>query len=125
MLRYECDDCRRLKQKNEDWILGFAAENIGARAARREITFLPKWEEARAVEWLAVHFCSDPCKHHYMTRLFGHTPAAGVVTEVAVLPETKRRMRAIPGVKMITGARTERPVPITSHQSTSRKRKNA
>ena len=98
MLRYECDNCRRLKEKDEEWILGFAAENIGVRAARREITLLPRWDDARAVDWLAVHFCSESCREDYMQRLFASTPASGVVTEVEVLPITKRHIRTVPAV---------------------------
>ena len=37
MLRYECDNCQKLKGKNEEWILGFAAENIGVKAARHDV----------------------------------------------------------------------------------------
>ena len=92
MLRYECDNCRRLKGKDEEWMLGFAAENIGVTAARREITFLSKWDEAQAVDWLAVHFCSAPCKQDYMSRLFGDTVPSDVITEVAVMPVKKREI---------------------------------
>jgi len=30
MLRYVCDWCKRTKKMNDHWILGFAAESLGA-----------------------------------------------------------------------------------------------
>jgi hypothetical protein len=125
MVRYECDNCRRLKEKNEEWILGFAAENIGVTAARREITFLSKWDEAQAVDWLAVHFCSAPCKQDYMSRLFGDTVPSDVITEVAVMPVKKREVRVISGGKTDTTSRSRKSAPHSRHKSASRKHKSA
>ena len=97
MVRYECDFCHRLKGNDEAWILGFAAENIGVTAARREVTILPHWDEARAVAYLAVHFCCEQCRQKYMTNLFSEQPAGGeVVEEVAVIPR-RRVVREYPG----------------------------
>lgn len=97
MLRYECDYCHRLKEKDEAWILGFAAENIGVTSARREVTILPVWDEVRAVDYLAVHFCCEQCRQNYMANIFGEEPAqAEIVEEVAVVPR-KRIVREYPG----------------------------
>jgi hypothetical protein len=71
MIRYTCDNCGRLKGMDETWILGFAAENVGVTLARREVTITPVWDDRRACEWLAVHFCSQRCKDKYLTALFG------------------------------------------------------
>lgn len=102
MLRYECDFCHRLKAKDENWILGFAAENIGITAARREVTILPQWDEARAVDYLAVHFCCEPCQQNYVANLFGEEPGeTEVVKEVAVVPR-KRIVRQYPGTVVET-----------------------
>src|SRR5260370_41156466 len=86
MLRYECDNCQKLKEKSQEWILGFAAENIGAKAARREITFFSQWNEDEAVDWLAVHFCSERCKEDYTSRLVGDDPPHGLVSETPGVP---------------------------------------
>jgi hypothetical protein len=72
MLRYECDTCHGLKIRGEEWILGSAAENIGAVSARREISFEPEWDEERACHALAVHFCSFECKDKYLKSMFGN-----------------------------------------------------
>ena len=104
MIRYQCDFCRRLKQQGEVWILGFAAENIGVTAARREVTILPDWDEARAVDYLAVHFCSDRCRQSYVSAIFGEEPVeTEVVEEVAVTPR-KRIVRTSRGSSVETRA---------------------
>ena len=121
MLRYECDNCQKLKEKDQEWLLGFAAENIGVTANRREITFLSKWDEDQAVDWLAVHFCSMPCKQYYMSRLFGDIQPSDVITEVAVTPVKKREMGVISGGK----ARNRKSAASSRHKSASRKPKSA
>jgi hypothetical protein len=94
MVRFQCDTCGRLKQENEAWILGLAAENIGVTSARREISIANAWERSRAVERLAVHFCSDQCRAKYMQTLFSGLPETlqGVATVA-----TRRMQRVIPG----------------------------
>ena len=102
MVRYECDYCQALKEPGDTWILGFAAENVGVNAARREITIAPRWDEGRAVDYLAVHFCSDECRQRYMGKLFGgELPEPAIVEEVAVVPR-KRVVRVYPGSKAET-----------------------
>ena len=123
MLRYECDNCQKLKGKNEEWILGFAAENIGVKAARREITFFSQWNEDEAVDWLAVHFCSERCNQDYTSRLFGDTPASGVVSETAVVPLKKRGMRLVPADMPAAKARNRRRA--ARHKNTSNRPKSA
>jgi len=73
MIRYVCDSCGRLKKEGETWILGLAAEVVAVTIVRREINILPTWDEFRAVDPLAVHFCSEKCKDKYMAQLFGAT----------------------------------------------------
>jgi len=103
MVRFECDNCRRLKAPGETWILGFAAENIGAVSARRELSIAPAWDDERALEWLAVHFCSDSCRVQYAEKLFG-TEVAPVVESVEVVPtETRRRPARAAGRKRSRG----------------------
>src|SRR5579885_883288 len=74
MIRFQCESCRRLKKDDEVWILGFAAQNIGLTAARREISIADSWDGMRSVEPLAVHFCSEECQAGYMNALFGKSP---------------------------------------------------
>jgi hypothetical protein len=119
MLRYECDFCHRLKGNDEAWILGFAAENIGVTAARREVTILPAWDDARAVDYLAVHFCCEQCRQNYMADLFGEKPAeTEIVEEVAVVP--RRRIVRESAVKTRVMRRRSSPA-----KSRSRRRRKA
>jgi hypothetical protein len=113
MVRFECDGCGVLKENGEPWILGFAAENIGVKAARREATIADAWDDRRSRDWLAVHFCSDECRSDYMGRLFSESPAAQGGT-------TKRIQRVVPGGVVETQV-TERENPLVKR--TVRRRK--
>lgn len=99
MVRFQCDTCSALKQDNEVWILGYAAESVGVTAARREITIASAWDDRNALDWLAVHFCSNECRAEYMQRLFSNaiepvTPKKAVVRE-AVTRKTSSPRRAV------------------------------
>ena len=122
MVRYECDFCQRIKQKDEAWILGFAAENIGLTAARREVTILPHWDETRAPAYLAVHFCCEQCRQNYMKNLFGEEPGESeIMEEVAAIP----RRRA---VREFADAAVETRVvrrKVRSRKSKPRRRRKA
>ena len=73
MLQFRCDSCEAVKTAGEVWILGLAAEAVGFTAARREVNILSGWDYANAVHPLAVHFCSESCKDHYINKLFGNS----------------------------------------------------
>ena|ERR1051326_972014 len=98
MIRFQCESCGRLKGDGEVWVLGFAAENIGVTSARREVSIASSWDRSRAVEALAVHFCSDECRVTYMSALFGEARTLDGSTT-----STKRRIkRVIPGAVVDT-----------------------
>lgn len=111
MVRFQCETCGRLKEADESWILGMAAENIGVISARREISIADAWERASAVDRLAVHFCSDQCRAEYMQTLFGDSPET-LQGETTV---PKRRIRrVVPGAVVETMiAETSTPAPVT------------
>ena len=60
----------------QDWILGLAAENVGAVSARREVNILSRWAEAQAVHPFAVHFCSARCKDKYLKKMVDYDAVA-------------------------------------------------
>jgi hypothetical protein len=99
MIRFQCDGCARLKEEGEIWILGFAAENIGVTSARREVAIASSWDRPRAVEPLAVHFCSDECRARYMRALFGGSTE---VQDGAVAVTKRRVKRVVPGAVIDT-----------------------
>ena len=70
MIKFVCDTCGKTKRTGQEWILGLAAESIGAQTARKEINILSGWAEPQDAHPMAVHFCSERCKAKYMNRLF-------------------------------------------------------
>jgi hypothetical protein len=121
MVRFQCESCGRLKDSGETWILGFAAENIGVTSARREISIASSWDRPRAVESLAVHFCSDECRATYMNALFGDSPQ----TLDGNTTSTKRRIkRLVPGAVVDTVV-AEKSRPKAKRRTTVVRRKIA
>lgn len=118
MIRFQCESCGRLKGEGDVWILGFAAENIGVTSARREISIASSWDRPRAVESLAVHFCSDECRATYMSALFGDTPE----TLGGATTSTKRRFkRVVPGAVVDTVV-AEKARPKATRRTTTRRK---
>src|SRR4029078_10154526 len=74
MIQFVCDTCGAVKQPDEAWIVGHAAEAVGAVSARREVTIQSVCDRTNTLHSLAVHFCSVQCKDEYMTQLFGAEP---------------------------------------------------
>ena len=119
MVRFQCDTCRKLKEGHEAWILGFAAENIGVTSARREVSISGTWDRPRAVEPLAVHFCSDECRAEYMNALFGETPT----TREGELTVARRRVkRVVPGAVVDTVV-AEKTGPTIVKRTVARKKR--
>ena len=75
MLQFVCDYCENVKEPDETWINGVAAENVGTQAARREVVIDPVWRRERAVLPFAVHFCCVECKDNYLAELFNRPSA--------------------------------------------------
>jgi hypothetical protein len=92
-----CDNCKRRKTKNAEWILGFNVETNshervsraavldivglellraearvrGTRARRpsRSLVINKRWDDRRISEEGAVHLCSSKCKDEYVKKL--------------------------------------------------------
>ena len=84
MIQFVCDTCSNIKQPEETWVVGLAAEAVGAVSARREVNIQSNWTREGALHPLAVHFCSMQCKDEYMTKLFGSAPVEEIVVESTV-----------------------------------------
>jgi|SRR6185437_257097 len=85
MIQFVCDNCSAIKRPEEEWIVGHAAEQVGAVSARREIAIQSAWDRANTLHPLAVHFCSVQCKDEYMSRLFDtDIPVEEVLVERSV-----------------------------------------
>ena len=94
MVRFACEWCGELKDPDEVWILGYAAENLGTTAARREITVMSGWDYQRAVHPFAVHFCSVEHKDNYVDALFKTTP-------VPLVTEVRNTKRVVPKERVV------------------------
>jgi hypothetical protein len=96
MIQYVCEICSAVKEPEEVWIVGLAAEAVGITSARREINIQSAWNRPTAVHPLAVHFCSTQCKDEYMARLFSpEAPVKEVVIE-RVVPSEAVIERVVP-----------------------------
>jgi hypothetical protein len=118
MVRFQCESCGRSKGDGETWILGFAAENIGVTSARREISIASSWDNSRAVESLAVHFCCDECRATYMSALFGDTPET---LDGSTTSPKRRIKRLVPGAVIDTVV-SEKSRPKTKQRTVVRRK---
>jgi hypothetical protein len=92
MIKFVCDYCSNVKQPDEIWVNGVAAENVGTQAARREVIIDPAWRYERAIVPFAVHFCSLECKDSYLAELFNQPASLLEVEKVEVGPARHRRV---------------------------------
>jgi len=92
MIQFVCDYCANVKQPDEIWINGVAAENVGTQAARREVIVDPAWRRERAILPFAVHFCSIECKDSYLGELFSRPASLLEVESVDIEPASGRRV---------------------------------
>jgi len=97
MIQFVCDSCGAVKEGSDVWVLGLAAEALGAASARKEVTILSTWDRPSSVYPLAVHFCSVECKDDYVTRLF--TPEATPTLVKRHLAEEVAVLRDVPSLK--------------------------
>ncbi len=74
MLEFVCKVCGKRESLPYNWTLGFENEgNEGT--SHRTITLLGKWDDQRAGERNAVHFCSESCKGKYVSKWYGSEAA--------------------------------------------------
>jgi hypothetical protein len=96
MIQYVCDTCSAVKEPEEVWIVGLAAEAVGITSARREINIQSVWNRTTAVHPLGVHFCSTQCKDEYMARLFAQEAPVKEVAVQRVVPAEIVAERVVP-----------------------------
>jgi hypothetical protein len=116
VLRFVCDYCGNIKQPEEVWINGVAAENVGTQAARREVLIDPAWRYERAILPLAVHFCSVECKDRYLTELFQTAPPLLEVEESIVDPASNRRVIVVRKKPAAVAAKKRKVSSKKTHQ---------
>jgi hypothetical protein len=104
MIQYVCDTCSAVKRPEEVWMVGLAAEAVGAVSARREMNLQSAWNRRTALHPLAVHFCSLECKDDYMARLFAPEALEEAVTVDTMVPAEVIIERVVPETKKMRKA---------------------
>ena len=69
-MEYICRYCGKRKGDAKGWLLGFEGAG-GEKVMKYTITLLGKWDEQRAGEVNAVHFCSTTCQDKYLSKNYG------------------------------------------------------
>jgi hypothetical protein len=75
MVEIKCDNCDSVLQPNieirkpaEEWILGWDLLSESPNAVQHSIRFLDHWDDRRASEFGAIHFCCLDCRDEYVSR---------------------------------------------------------
>jgi len=72
MIEISCDSCGKVRPVAEsattgnEWVLGYDLEVQSPNALQRSMRFLERWDNRRALELGAIHFCSATCKDKYI-----------------------------------------------------------
>jgi len=66
-----CSFCGKRKGDAEEWLLGFEGRKEKSVVMKYAISLLGKWDERRASEPNAVHFCSTTCQTNYLCKNYG------------------------------------------------------
>ncbi len=70
-MEFFCKTCGKQKGDAKGWLLGFEGSGKPARVMKYTINLLGKWDEQRASERNAVHFCSAECENKYVWSSYG------------------------------------------------------
>jgi hypothetical protein len=68
-MEFFCKTCGKRKGDAKGWLLGL--EGSGKPAMKYTINLRVKWDEQRASERNAVHFCSAECQNKYVSASYG------------------------------------------------------
>ncbi len=66
-----CSCCGKRKDNAADWLLGFEGTKEKNVVMKYAIVLLGKWDESRASEPNALHFCSAACQNRYVSQKYG------------------------------------------------------
>ena len=72
-MEFFCKTCGKRKgdDAEEGWLLGVEGSGKPGRVMKYTINLLEKWDEQRATERNAVHFCSAECRNKYVWASYG------------------------------------------------------
>jgi hypothetical protein len=72
-MEYLCKHCGKRKSEAQGWLLAFELAKPFVESPmfpRNTIVLLEKWDEQRARESKAVHFCSKECQDEYVAKWY-------------------------------------------------------
>jgi hypothetical protein len=75
-MEFVCRLCGKRKGDAEDWLLGFEGTREAGTVMKYTVTLLGKWDEQRAREQNAIHFCSTACQSNYLSKNYGDETCA-------------------------------------------------
>ena len=70
-LDFVCKYCGKPKGDANDWLLAFEGTREKPIVMKYTISLLGKWDEKRANEANALHFCSTACQYRYLWEQYG------------------------------------------------------
>ena len=70
-MEFFCKLCGKPKGDAEGWLIGFEGTRGAGIVMKYTITLLGKWDEQRASETNAIHFCSTACQSSYLWKNYG------------------------------------------------------
>ena len=70
-MEFLCRSCGKSRGDAKNWLLAFEGTGRPGKVMKYTITLLRKWDEQRACEWNAVHFCSSACQDKYLSQNYG------------------------------------------------------
>ena len=70
-MEFFCKTCGKKKGDDDAWLLAFEGSGKPGRVMKYTINLPRKWDEKRACEPNALHFCSAECKNKYVWENYG------------------------------------------------------
>ena len=68
-MEFICKSCGKIKAEDDGWLVAF--EKLSPAWKKNSIILLRRWDDQRAREPNAVHFCSAACQDKYIAANFG------------------------------------------------------
>ena len=70
-MEYICKVCGKAKRGDHNWRVGFEKTGPAGSSIEKTIVVLHSWDEQRAQEPNALHFCSEQCEQDYLSVWYG------------------------------------------------------
>ena len=70
-VEYVCNSCGKQKGDATGWLVGIEGTKEKSVVMKYTITLMRKWDEERASQPNALHFCSTACQNKYVQKNYG------------------------------------------------------